>query len=166
MVWSHISSIGWWRQQQTPCALHWAVVRPLFSLPVHLHKHNASSWYVAPMQLMAEYEPTLHYRPSLPCTLPPPTTYRWLGWPASSLCHTWCLYAVSLLRTKSVCQARACVAAGRLCVFDTDVSDALVVVQVQMDSNLRVSFLVCDSDLMVWYAHVRRTQDVCLSTMC
>jgi len=51
-------------------------------------------------------------------------------------------------------------------VFDGDVSDALVVVQVQMDSNLRVNFLVSDSALMVWYAHVRRTHDVCLSMMC
>jgi len=67
---------------------------------------------------------------------------------------------------KFACQACACVAAGRLCVFDTDGLDALVVVQVQMDSNLRVSFLVCGSDLMVWYAHVRRTHDMCLSTMC
>jgi hypothetical protein len=63
-------------------------------------------------------------------------------------------------------QACVSVAAGRLCVLDTNVSDALVLVQVQMDSSLRVSFLVCDSDLMVWYAHVRRTHDVCLSTMC
>ena len=72
--------------------------------------------------------------------------------------------------TKFACQACAYVAAGRLsvcvCVCGTDVLDALVVVQVQMDSNLRVSFLVCGSDLMVWYAHVLRTRDMCLSTMC
>jgi hypothetical protein len=54
-------------------------------------------------------------------------------------------------------------------VFDAYVSTALDVVQVPMDFNLLVSFLVCDCDLMVWYAvwyaHVRRTQDMCLSTM-